>query len=215
MRRMIYVATSNQSKIENFCFFFSLIDPEIQVGLVPDYVEVDETGTSLAENSALKVAPYKGKYEYPVISNDSGLFFDTSVSEIQDPVKVKRNALAGRDEKDLEQSEIGLLIFDFYRNVARNHGGSVACEMRDVFTVLWPEGTVTQEQTVRSYKLVDRDVDTFDIFHPLNSLRISDRTGKFMDEMSEAEEEIDKRVMIDALRRLIDKDFVVVEKDKA
>ncbi len=203
MKQTIYIATGNKSKLANFIQFFSWIDPDIAVKQVPDYVEVEETGLTSSENSRLKVMPYIGRYQYPVISNDSSLAFDSCVTEIQDPVKIKRNALGGKGESSLSQEEIAKLMFDFYRNIAKKYGGRINCVMTDVFTILYPKGTIQQKETTRAYDLVDRNTTKYDIFHPLNSLRISPRTGKFMDEMDEDSEKIDKKVLLEALKELI------------
>jgi len=203
MNRIIYIATGNKSKLENFKLFFAWIDPEIQVERVPDYVEVEETGTTLAENSRLKVLPYTGKYQYPVIANDSGLAFDSKVTEIQDPVKVKRNALGDVPETSLSQEEISERMFNYYRTIARKYGGKVPCVMSDAFTVLYPDGSIEQQETTREYFLVDRDTKEYDLYHPLNSLRISPRTNMYMDEMDEENDKIDKQVLVEALKGLI------------
>jgi len=203
MKKKIYIATGNASKLANFKKFISWIDTDITVEKVPDYIEVEENGSTLTENSKLKVIPYVGKYKYPVIANDSGLEFDKKVKEIQDSTKVKRNALGGVSESSLSQEEVSKKMFEFYRNIAKTYGGKILSIMTDVFTVLYPNGTIVQIETSREYELVDREVESYDLFHPLNSLRISPRTGKFMDEMDDEDDRIDKKVIIDALQDLI------------
>lgn len=212
MKRTIYIATGNKSKLTNFQQFFSWIDPDVVVERVPDYIEVEETGATLAENSALKVKPYTGKYPYPVIANDSGLAFDARVVEIQDPVKVKRNALGDDPESSLSQEEIARRMFNYYREIARKYGGRVDCVMSDVFTILHPDGTIKQRETSRDYILVDRDTTEYDLFHPLNSLRISPRTDMYMDEMDIEKEKIDKAVLIEALAELVTPAKTEIEK---
>ena len=203
MQQTIYIATGNSSKLKGFQRFFSWIDPQILVKQVPDYISVKETGKTLAENSKLKIQPYIGKYKYPIIANDAGLEFDKRVEEMQDPTKIKRNALGEDSEDSLSQEEIGKRMFDFYRKIARKYGGRIKCVMNDVYTILLPNGTIRQEKASREYILVDRDVDKYDIYHPLNSLRISTRTNTFLDEMTPEENRVDKEVLIEALRRLI------------
>lgn len=199
----IYIATGNKSKLANFQLIFSWIDPKIVVQQVPNYVEVEESGKTVAKNSKLKVLPYKNKYSYPVISNDSGLFFDSKVKEIQDPVQIKRNALAGKNEHELSQKEMSKCMFYYYKNLARKYGGSIDCQMKDVFTLLTPQGKIYQEKTTRNYQLVDRNIKSYDLYHPLNNLRISKATGKFIDEMNEVEDKEDKKELVDALKQLI------------
>lgn len=203
MTRLIYIATGNPSKLKDFQTFFAWIDPGIAVQLVPNYVNVEETGTTLEENSKLKVTPYVGKCLHPVIANDSGVFFESRVIENLDPTMVKRNALGKKIESELSQEKIGKLMFDYYRSLARKYGGEIQTEMRDVFTILEPGGTIKQAKAVREYTLVDRETSHYDIYHPLNSLRVSVLTGKFMDEMTTQETKIDRQPILEALKALV------------
>lgn len=200
---MIYISTGNKSKLADITRFFSWINPDIVVDQVPDYVDVEETGNTLAQNSKLKVLPYIDKYKFPVIANDAGQLFDKDIPEIQDPVKVKRNALGNDSEYSLSQEDIAKRMIDYYCNIAKKYGGKIKCQMNDVFSILLPDGTIKQEETVREYILVDRVPKEYDIYHPLNSIRISPRTNKVMDDMNEDEEKIDKYVLVEALRKLI------------
>lgn len=199
----LYIATGNPSKVKSFKKLFKWIDPQITIDLVPDFKKVPETGSSLAENSKRKVEVYKNRYDKPVIANDSGLYFEKQVVEMRDPTKIKRNALKGKEEKSLSQKEMGMLMYEYYRKIARKYGGEIKCQMRDVFSLLMPSGGIRQEKSVRKYLLVDRQVEKFDIYFPLNSLRISPQIGKFMDELSEKEEKVDRQPSIMALKEII------------
>jgi hypothetical protein len=201
--KLIYVATGNLSKLRDIQLFCSWFDPELRIEIVPDFIAVDESGATLAENSRLKVLPYLAKYQVPVLAVDSGLYFDEQVVEIQDPIKIKRNALAGKSESELSQEAVAKLMLDYYKGLARKYGGKIDCQMRNVFTILLPDGRIKQNAAQCDYQLVDREVTDYDIYHPLNCLRISKLTGKFMGEMSEAEEKIDKAVLANALKELI------------
>jgi hypothetical protein len=203
MKKVIYIATSNKSKAADIGRIFRWIDPLLKAEIVPDYTEVQEKGKTLRANSRLKVLPYIGKYRYPVMAVDTGLFFDKKVSEIQDPSKLKRNALSGHLESEFAQAEIGKLMYEYYRTLAAKHGGTIKCEMRDVFSILLPDKTIKQFATVRKYRLTDRNVNTYDIYHPINSLLASELTGKFMEEMSEEDEKIDKAIIVNAFRALL------------
>ncbi len=90
-----------------------------------------------------------------------------------------------------------------FSSIARKYGGALDCTLQDVFTILHPDGTTAQTNSTREYKLVDRDTQEYDLYHPLNSLRISPRTGKYMDQMSEDEEKIDRQPVVDALKKLL------------
>lgn len=204
MKQIIYVATGNKSKLANYQLYFSWIDPKIVVKQVPDYIDIEETDTTVAENSALKVKPYIGKYQYPVITNDASLAFDSKVVEIQDPVKVKRNALGDDLESSLPREEIAKRIFNYYRGIAQKYGGRVDCVIIEAFTILYPDGTIKQSEACRDYILVDRDKSEYDLFLPLTNLIISPRTDTFLDEMDPEKDKIDKAVLVEALAELIE-----------
>lgn len=204
MKPIVYIATGNKSKLKNFKTIFSWINPNIIVKQVPTYIEVEEKGNNLTDICKLKVIPYIDKYKYPVIANDSGLYFDKSITEIQDPTKVKRNALGNRSENNLSHEKIGQLMFHFYKQLARKYGGQIDCQVKDAFSLLKPDGTIKRVKTARHYKLLDRDTTKYDFFHPLNSLLISEITNTFIYDFTEEEDEADKKALIQALTELIE-----------
>ncbi len=181
----VYIATGNPAKFRNFEKILSWVDDCMAVEMIPKKIESEENGESIAENSRLKVLPYKNKYKIPILSNDFGLKFDERVRELQDSSKVKRAALDGKKIKEMSQEEIGKNMLEFYQSIARKYGGKVKCEGVDVFTILLPDGKIKQVKTVRPYELVDREVEEYNIYHPLNSLRISLKLDKFMDDFTE------------------------------
>jgi hypothetical protein len=199
----IYIATGNPSKLADFQQLISYINPEISVQMVPKKIEVKEIGKTIAENSKLKVTPYNGKYNIPVLANDFGLKFEDFVVELLDQSKAKRNALEEKDPSGLDQQEIGLLMLNFYNSVAKKYGGRIPCKALDIFSLLLPTGEIKQTNAIREYELVYREVNTFDIYHPLNSIRVSPKIGKFIDEFTEKDHIIDKSPLIDALRDLL------------
>ena len=219
--KKIYIATGNRSKLQDFIALFAHIDPEITVELIPELLPTIEDGTTIAENSQKKVFPYIGKHNFPVIANDGGLFFEENLQElVGSPDKVKRNALEGKKEEDLSDQEIGRLMFNFYRNVARNNGGSVKCEWKDVFSILLPDGNIFQTEATSGYELVDREIDfdMVDCNHPLNSLRRSIKTGKFIDEQTKEEGIVDTEALSEVLLQLInywqESELSLAEKNK-
>ena len=71
----ILLASNNKHKYQEFSNIlkgYEIITPRD----LNDDFEVDETGTTLEENSFLKASYYHQKYDYDVISDDTGLFCD-------------------------------------------------------------------------------------------------------------------------------------------
>jgi hypothetical protein len=201
--KKIYIATGNPSKLSNFKKIFFWISPDIEAAMVPQKIEVEENAATLTENSRLKVTPYEGLYDIPVIANDFGLEFDEEFVELQDVARIKRQALGDSDEAKLSDKEIGTKMFNFYRDTAEKYGGEIPCKARDVFSIIYPNGEIKQKKSVREYVLTDRMVEEFDIHHPLDSLRISLAVDKYMDEFSEGDEKVDKKPLIEAIRKLV------------
>lgn len=204
MEKAIYIASANKSKIKDFEILVHAIDPSIEVLLVPDYVAPEESGKTIEENSRLKVlACISSKLDCPVLANDFELKFDPIVTEIRDTTQVKRIALNGAKEEDLSQNEIAMLMIKFYKELAKKYGGKINCEARDCFSILLKDGTIRQIVCSRKYELVDKEVSKVNPYSPLNSLRRSKITGKFMDEMTEEEFMQDRKPQVDALRELL------------
>lgn len=180
----IYIGTGNPAKFETTKEYIDQLGLDIVVEMVPEVFDVIEDGKDLKENSLLKAKAYEGKFDVPVLTNDSAIFFDRDIEEIQDPVKVKRNALKGMDEKDLSKEEIGKMMFDYYKELARKYGGSIDVEMRGSYTLMMPNGEYFQDENIRKYRLTDRDLEEFNTHFPLKSLLVSARTNKFRDDMS-------------------------------
>jgi len=198
--KKVYIATSNNSKLERFKKIFKWISPEIIVEKVPDFVEVDETEDSLEKNSTKKVLPYKRKTDAPIISVDTGIFIE---GENINSVIPKRNVIGEISEKDLSEEETAKMMQDFYTGIAKKHGGSVDLELIDVFTVLFPNGEMKQEKSVREYVLHDKPKSKLDPYFPLRSIYTSKKTGKSADESSEEDEEIELLPQIESLRNLL------------
>ncbi|GEM_PF-447533 len=174
-REKILVATTNETKVERFKRFFKILGLEIDVEQVPNYQDVEENGKDGLENSFLKLKNLKGRFEFPVISEDTEIFID---GENFDPTEVKRIALFGEDEKSLTQEEIGKILNDFYKNLAKKHGGEVDFYYQDNFTILFPDGSIKQNSNKRFYTLKDIEHSKLDIWMPMRNLYISKETGK-------------------------------------
>ncbi|MDN4527046.1 XTP/dITP diphosphatase [Fictibacillus fluitans] len=73
----VLIATKNAGKAKEFQFMFAEMGIEVSSLLdVKDAPEVEETGTTFAENARLKAEEIANLYELPVISDDSGLVID-------------------------------------------------------------------------------------------------------------------------------------------
>lgn len=201
--RKFYLATTNRSKIERMTKIFRWISEEIgeeiKLEAVPELIDVDETEPTLEENSLKKALAYKGKYQLPIISLDSGMFID---NEEIDSVKIKRNALEGTDESKLTEDEIYQKMLKYYQKIAEKHGGKADFYFKDVYTILFPDGSRKQTSSVRHCTLTAIPKGYVPQF-PIRSLYISKATGKRPAEQTEEDEKKEFRPICDAIVKLI------------
>ncbi|MED2972974.1 MULTISPECIES: XTP/dITP diphosphatase [unclassified Fictibacillus] len=75
--KKVLIATKNEGKVKEFTFMFSEMGLEVTSLLdVENTPDVEETGTTFAENAALKAEEISELYNIPVIADDSGLVID-------------------------------------------------------------------------------------------------------------------------------------------
>ncbi len=180
--KKIYFATGNDAKLKRVKKILAKIAPDLKVEKVPDYVEVEEDGKDAFENSFKKVIPYKGKYDIPVISMDTAVFFD---GEDINPLEPKRSALKNIDESKLSQEEICQKMLDFYKNIAQKNNGQKEFYYEDYWTILYPDGIHQQVKNKRDYVLTREELSKVDIYFPMRSLYYSQVTGKSADQTNE------------------------------
>jgi XTP/dITP diphosphohydrolase len=73
----LIIATNNKDKLKEFRHILN--DTGIKIlsaGDFKDFPEVEETGTTLAENALLKARAVFGKYKIPCVADDTGLEVD-------------------------------------------------------------------------------------------------------------------------------------------
>lgn len=199
----VIFATSNPAKVKRVKKLLSKIGIHIEI-LTPleagiEAVEVEENGL-LDENAESKARAYAGKTKAPVLALDSGLFID---DEDVDPVRVRRKALSSLDESSLSQSEIAEKLIDYYRAIARKHGGEVEGYWLDSWCLILPDGTVNKSESRRDIILTDKEVGNKDKYVPIRCLYKVKQTGKYTDEQSEDEYYfVEMKSLLESLRVL-------------
>ena len=209
--KKIYFASGNDSKLKRLKKLFSRINPDLKIEKVPDYIEVDEDGQDAWENSFKKIIPYKGKYNVPVISMDTAVFFNgpsfAKASEGMEDVnslEPKRSALKNIDKSKLSQAEICQKMIDFYKNIARKNNGRKEFYYKDYWTILYPDGTYQQTKDRRDYVLTDKELSKVDIYFPMRALYYSQVTGKSADQTKEEDYFQEFENVSEALKSLLD-----------
>ena len=184
----ILVATNNPSKVERIRMLLGYAAPEIQIvtpkeeGL--DIIETPE-GDDLTDNAKLKAKSYLGKTQLPILGTDMGFFID---GVIMNPARVKRNALEGEDEASLSKEQIGQKLLNYYKKLARKHGGAIDGYFLDVFALTMPDGTTQTSTSRRDLTLTDKERGDLDYHFPIRTLYIVASTGKYVVDQSKKEE---------------------------
>lgn len=183
----IYFASGNAGKLARLQKIFSRIDKNISIELVPEYVDVHETGVTPLENALQKLEPYKTRQrQFPIIANDIALHFEWIDF---DPTHVKREALKfyGRTEADSTQEEVAKMMNDFYKKLALDNGGKLDFYYLDSWAILYPNGDIKTGEFRREYTLTTEEYWPLDIHLPMRNLFLSKLTGKpgsFVDDES-------------------------------
>jgi len=175
----ILLATTNAKKVERIRKLLKVSGLDVVAKIPTDVgiesIEVEE-GSDLAANARAKARVYLGKTELPVLGMDTGFFLE---GESLDPAMVKRNALQGADENSLTQKEIGAKMLEFYRDLARKHGGKAEAYWKDVFVLVMPDGSERSADAIREVVLTDEVHGEVNEFFPMRSLYFSKVTGKY------------------------------------
>ncbi len=162
--------------------------------------DVQETGATLEANAEKKVRALYKKTKLPILADDSGFFIK---GDLLDPVKVKRNALKGLDEKKLTIEAIGNTMLKYYQSIADSYGGSVDAEWHNNLCLLTPDGKIRHCEAVRPVTLTNTPCGKMDPYLPLRPLYISKATGKHVLLQNEKEELLELEPITNALRDLV------------
>lgn len=204
MTKRLFLASRNEGKIERFKKLLSAAGlADIEIYIPPDFglekIEVPENGRTLAENAELKARAYFGKVDMPILANDTG-FWVAGEGFIDAP---KRKALGETGEDKLSKEEIASALLEFWKGIARKHGGKVDAAWLEVFTLLNTDGTMRTAESRRDVILTDRE---FGIPHPqlpVRALYISKATNKPAAQHSKEEELLELKPITDALIKIL------------
>lgn len=174
----ILLATKNKAKIERFKKLINHIDSDIEL-FSPDelgikVLETEENGQTLMDNALLKANAYLGKVDFPILSNDTGFYVEGD-GFVDAP---KRKALEGLDKNELSEEEISKRLLDFWKSVAKKHGGRVDAAWVEAWVVLYPNGEMNKTESRREVILTDQEYGKPHIHMPVRSLYYSKITNK-------------------------------------
>ncbi|MBE7016251.1 MAG: XTP/dITP diphosphatase [Ruminococcaceae bacterium] len=119
----IVAATGNKGKIREFQEILGKMDYEVismkDVGI---NVEIEETGTTFAENAMLKARVVASMCDYPVIADDSGLCVDA----LDGAPGIYSARFAGEDADDAERNRHLLELMEGKENRKAHYVAAIA-----------------------------------------------------------------------------------------
>lgn len=209
MKTKIFLATQNEGKNERYKNLIMGTGLNIQAYTPKDLglenLEIEETGKTLAENAEIKARAYFGKVDMPILANDSGLWVE-GIGLIDAP---KRHALGEAEEKNLTKEEISKNLLEFWKGIAKKHGGRVNAAWMDFFMLLKPNGESFHEEAKREIILTNQIFGAPHIQFPIRALYISKDTNKPAVLHTKEEEFLELKPITDALFKLLTHLFTI------
>ena len=213
--KILYYATSNETKLKRVQMLVSFFDRKIKVLQVPNFIEVEENEKTLLENSQKKLKPYLDKnLKFPILSLDTGIFM--SGSKV-DPIKPKRSILEmfKKNEKDLSKKEISKIMFEFFTDLAKEKnqkGEEYKFYFEDCFSILF-DGKIESFSYKRHSILMAEPKGKLDEYFPLLNLYVDDKTKKYYADKNEKDFKIEFEEEIDFLKNELENIFNIKEDD--
>lgn len=203
MKKKVFLATHNEGKIERYRNLLRQTGLDVEISTPKDFwledIDPEENGKTLTENATIKARTYAGKVDMPILANDTG-FWVQGEGLIDAP---KRTALGDADEKSLTKQEIAKAILDFWKGIAKKHGGNVDAAWMESFVVLNPDGTMRIAESKREVILTDQIFGEAHVQMPVRALYLSKATHKPSILHTAEEEILEMQPVIRALLKVL------------
>ena len=203
MKKKIFLATNNEGKIERYKKLLAYAGLEFEVNTPKEFgldrIVAKETGTTLAENAEIKARAYLGKVDMPVLANDTGFFVEEE-GLITTP---KRSALTTKEERALSKEEIAKKMSDFWRGIARKHGGRVNAAWIEAFVLIDESGISHTAEARRNIILTDETYGEPHLELPVRAHYISKATNRPAVQHTEKEEMLEMQPVLEALKNCL------------
>lgn len=172
----ILYGTTNKGKLQAMRSALEPFDIEL-VGLNDmegELPQIEENGATPLENAKIKALAYYDRFQMPVFSCDSGLYFDELEEQEQPGIYVRR--VHGKELTDDE-------MIEYYAALARAHGGRITGQYRNaIFFVMDREhcySSMDESIGTERFTLVTKPHSKRIEGFPLDSLSIDISTGKY------------------------------------
>lgn len=182
MKEIIF-ATTNPAKIKQLGGVLAAIGINVRgISGKSGLPRVQEDGASLQENARKKAAAYAKALGKTVLSMDNGLYFD-GLPDAEQPGTHVRRINGGAEASDEE-------MLRHYARFVEGLGGKVNGRWEYALCVATPDGGY-RETTITSPRLFTANISPKMIAgYPLESTQIDPKSGKYISEMSQEEQDL-------------------------
>jgi XTP/dITP diphosphohydrolase len=179
MLEIVY-GTGNQGKITQLQGMLELYD--IAVRGIDEFgieLDIEEDGRTVEENARKKALAYAAAVERPVLSMDSGLYFEGIPDALQPGLLVRRfNGIKRATDQQM---------LTYYTELIEQFGGRLDGYWESAFVIAWPNGA-HKALVKRSPRIFVSDAHAIaPEGNPLMALQIDPTTGKRLPDMTSEE----------------------------
>ncbi|MFA5047824.1 MAG: non-canonical purine NTP pyrophosphatase [Patescibacteria group bacterium] len=178
----LIIGTKNKAKIEQIRG--ALASLKINISGLPegDLPNVVENGTTALDNAKLKALAYAQAINKSVLSMDNALYLDGLSDEAQPGINVRR--IDGRTDRPTDDE-----LLDYYSKMVSTLGDRVKGHWEYGICLAYPDGKIKETTIISPRVFVSQPSKTKVEGYPLESIQIDPESGKYISEMSMAEQE--------------------------
>ncbi len=180
----IIIGTKNKAKINQISV--ALAPVKIVVKALPadkNLPQTDEGGKTAQANARKKALTYAKSLGKPVLSTDHSLYLDGLPDSQQPGLNTRR--INGRDDRSTDEE-----MLDYYSNLIKQLGGKVTGQWEFAYCFAWPDGKMKELTVVSPRAFVSKSSKKIIAGFPLESLQIDAASGKYISEMTQAEQDV-------------------------
>ncbi len=182
--QQIIVGTKNEAKLAQIKGALASLQFNI-IGLSDDdnLPDIKEDGKTAQENAKKKALAYTKELGHPVLSMDNALYFEKLPDEKQPGINVRR--IEGRNDRPTDTE-----LINYYSELVKGLGGRANAHWDFAICFACPDGKV-HETTIVSPRIFTSKISSKTIEgYPLESIQIEPKTGQYISEMTQEEQDI-------------------------
>jgi len=172
----IIIGTKNKAKVAQIKG--ALAPLKIAVSGLPDGVNlpnISEDGKTAQENARKKACAFAQALGQPVLSMDNALYFKNLSAEKQPGINVRR--INARTDRPADEE-----LLKYYSELVKELGGKADAYWEFAICLAYPNGNLYEKTITKpSQKIIEG--------YPLESIQIDQKSGKYISEMTQEEQD--------------------------